>query len=389
MEYVAGMTQLLTEKAVTGAASSDVFQRLVAETTMTMCAVLNVFQDDISGITLGVIIRHLCTWVAKDDSASTRSFLYTSLLYLMNFTRDKKVDGSIHSSFALLIDSLCKDAQKASDIGKIQSMYLLGQIIRWNMSKGLGGIVPLAIKEMEEELGAKKLKQGIGLGKSFNTSRATQFADQSFGNVSGVLTDGFDSSASISSPLNKSVVNGTDRSVLTGLAIARTSHLMHSTEAALTSYLHSRGFVKNVVLSLSGEDDAQLVHLFSPYPGNTHLRAMIIHEAKMFMLCRFASSGSVATQLLLDSSLMRSLLDMQVFYSGLNLEAEQQHLSRRSFNRSTFNKTNQMKMLPTKLERLDDIFTNVLMLFHAMIDTKPKNDTGDTLIPAVCLKIAL
>ena len=139
VDFVTSILRLIVDKVVNTQRSSESFTRLAAETTMTLCGVLNVFKEELSETMLNLILNYLCSWTADEASAKVRSLLYPSILTILKMIKDQKKKVANRSGFAMLVEGLCKDTLHSNDVGKMLSMYLLGEIIHWSLVSGLGG----------------------------------------------------------------------------------------------------------------------------------------------------------------------------------------------------------------------------------------------------------
>ena len=139
VDFVTSILRLILDKVRTTQGPSEYFLRLGAETTLTLCSVMRKLQTELKAPPLNVILNHLCSWVPDEQHAVVRTYLYASIHYVVDMIRELEGATTNQSAFAQIIDHLCRDVAQASDFGRLQAMYLMGEIIRWTHSRNLGG----------------------------------------------------------------------------------------------------------------------------------------------------------------------------------------------------------------------------------------------------------
>lgn len=366
VEFLTSMIRLLTEKILSNENSSCAFQRRAAQCLLTLCGALKMFADELSNTVLNIILNGLCSWITQETSTMIRALLYTSTLFVMKIMKEKKTAPSSHSSFALIIDALCKDGQSATDVGKMVALYLLGEIIRWNVSKGLGGVVPTALKS-ETKQGKVKLPGEMQSTFEEATKILTQNTSTSY-RTSATKTPTKSSMFNIPSAATFHMLkNEVDKSILPGLLLERNTEVVHKTQTALMTYLQSKGFLKNIISSLSLSDDEYLIRLFSSRPNASNFRCLLVYEAKMFMLTRLAKSGAMATQLLLGANVLQRLADMKVFDGVYNLENESSVPAQFDYTYVMASDPLSELAVPSKVQSMEILLSSVLTLFQSMV----------------------
>jgi hypothetical protein len=149
-----------------------------------------------------------------------------------------------------------------------------------------------------------------------------------------------------------------------------------ATQSTVMDYMHNKGLLRHLIEALPLGDDQSLMELFSKTPGTVHMRSLLIFEAKMFMLSRFAKTGVGATMILLEDNLILKLADMRVFKLGGYLNGQSpldecemsMMMERPASAEPTIALT-----VAQQTSQMESLITAVLGLFHSMVSSAPKN----------------
>ncbi|CAL8147356.1 unnamed protein product [Orchesella dallaii] len=303
-EFVTNVLRLLLNKALqtkSKSLNSDLFHHLAAGTVLKGTAVLKQIREGESSNQLNHrqtplfrnLINNLAQWVSSVQSQKVRGTLYAALLYVISMLTEPTTTMVVcQESFPLILDVVAKDCCEAQETGKLQALFLMGEILRYATQRGM-----------------------MATGESSSNPDPGTGYTQSEDDLNITDVDGLNSFVA---GLNK-----------TGLSSTRVeqqpqrlnpTYLDKNPTASMDSILSSvltNGFLSSIVESFCLVDDNDLVtFLTTPQlnqTANREMRAFFVFEAKMSMLTRLSQSGYRAVRHLLDLSLIKRLMDMNVF----------------------------------------------------------------------------
>ncbi|CAL8120009.1 unnamed protein product [Orchesella dallaii] len=444
-DFVTNVLRLLLNKVhSTSSASTDYFHRLAAETTLMGTAILKqigegepLHQIARHGFLLSNIINNIAQWISTAQSAKVRGILYAAVLHAVNMLPTTSPETTMtvcQQSFPLILDSVARDCCQAQETGKLQALYLLGEIVRCATHRGLSAAA-----------------SDITAPASYS-----QWPDEVDGDASYSMADlEHNRTVESVSSFDMSFVGGTDKNILSSTRMApktpapststlggkgsdSVNYMMRPTstfnyrsasemaEASSTAPVMSRASVSNSILScvLTNSflstivesfcvvDDLDLVALLTTQLNQNAMRAFFVFEAKVSMLTRLAHSGLRAVLHLLDLNLIKRLMDMKVFElhnyqtdvgngeenidgggagggRPSDKDADVEVLYQRKGNAwdsSTLNQsaggyhgrdgargTSSMEITSSQQNISESLFAQVFKLFHVMLDSAPRN----------------
>jgi len=314
---------------------------------LTLSAVMGTFKKEVNSTTLNVILGFVCKWIADEQSPRVRATLYASILHIVKMFSDANQAGKASvNSFALILDHLCKDCCQAPEIGKMEAMYLMGEIICLTTARGLGG---------EDKINTDLTRSGHESKMSHNQTKMPSNLNESMNrNIYGEKNASFYSQTAANSPLSGG------RSSLDYLP-------GHSN---IMTYMYAKGFLGNLVDVIKAIDDADLVQLFTSQVMYQHMKSFYVFEAKMTLLTRFAATGQKAVLLLMDVNIVHKLCDMRVF--EVRCFQEDVLVPKSSSMNETISLMSSQG-IPSRKTIMENLFSNALKLFHVMVDNVPKN----------------
>ncbi|OXA52513.1 hypothetical protein Fcan01_12127 [Folsomia candida] len=365
VDFVTSILRILLNKVTGTSTPRDYFCRLAAETVLTLSAVMGTFKDQVNSTTLNVILNHICKWIAEEQSARVRTTLYAAVLHVLRMFKSVNDTGNTTiASFSMILEHICKDCCQSKEIRKMQAMYMMGEIIRLTADKGFVGTNygnTTGIGSMNASINYGGRDEGSGDFHEFSTFNTSS--------ISPVLPVKQSFHVHTDSPMPKKV-NAT--SLRTTSPSASPLNIM--------SYMFAKGFLGNLVEEILTVDDSDLVKLFSNQPIDVHMKSLYVFEAKVSLLCRFASTGRRAIMFLMDTNVVHKLADMRVlqiqYFQEDNSRAAYPELTSRDLHNitggSSFHDLS-MPTAPTRKDVMDLLFTNILKLLHSMVDAAPKN----------------
>jgi len=334
MDFVTSMLRVLLIKISNANTPTEYIRRYAAETTVTLCAVMNTLDQVVNSTTLNVILDYVCKWVNTESSPKIRAILYACVLYIVGkFKLTSSTSAISGTSFSLIAENLCKDSCQAHEVGRIQAMYLMGEIIRISSHRGLGGV---SAKSGNMNQTSKLNDSRSSQQQSSSLSFVKEGSNSSFkGSPAGVFSDGSQSSS-------------------------------------IMNVMFSKGFLSNLVDALTIVDDQDLVTLFSGSPDQTSLKPLYVFGAKIALFCRFAATGSRATSALLNANLVYKMSDMKIF---------QTHVYQKDGGEEPFMHASTDEAMdqgqdsgaPTLMQILEALFSGCLKVLHFMVDSSPKS----------------
>lgn len=364
IDFITSVLRVLLNKVAGNNSPREYFCRLAAETVLTLSAVMVTFKDQVNATTLNIILNHVCKWIAEEQSARVRTTLYAAILHVVRLFKSVNDTGSATvTSFSLILENLCKDCYQSKEIGKMQAMYMMGEIIRLTANKGLIGTNGVNVIQTNR----------TPLNDSDNSGyrNKTRAQDKS-GDVSEFST--FNTSLSPINPVggHVSFLNSTITSKKQNVSLGTTNTAAIS---SVMSYMFAKGFLGNLVEAILTVDDGDLVKLFSNQPLHIHLKSLYVFEAKVSLLCRFASTGRRAILFLMDINVVHKFADMRVlqiqYFQEDSSGARPAELSHNNTTKNNFSDLS--SQTPTRKGVMDLLFGSILKLLHSMVDAAPKN----------------
>ncbi|ODM93130.1 hypothetical protein Ocin01_13553 [Orchesella cincta] len=350
-DFVTNVLRLLLNKVhTTSTASTDYFHRLAAETSLMGTAILKqigegepLHQVARHGFLLSNIINNLAQWISTAQSPKVRGILYAAVLHAVNMLPSTSPETTMtvcQQSFPLILDSVARDCCQAQETGKLQALYLLGEVVRCATHRGLSAAASSAAAANAIASSSQWPDDEVDGDASYSMADV-EHHNRTLDSVSSFdmsFVGGVDKTAMSSTRLQPKTpgqssstmgMRGSDSSLNFGKKqpnfhyrtasevgeASSTGPMMNraSVTNSILSCVLNNSFLSTIVESFCVVDDLDLVALLTTQLNQNAMRAFFVFEAKMSMLTRLANSGLRAVLHLLDLNLIKRLMDMKVF----------------------------------------------------------------------------
>lgn len=434
MDFVTSVLRLIVDKVTNTEGATDVFLRIAGEAVLTLCGVLNTFKEELSESMLNLILTYLCTWTSTESTVAVRVLLYPSILNIVGIMKEQNKSITSRNNFAVIVDALCKDCLLSADTGKISSLYLLGEIIHWSMRSGYGGRVPYS-NISQPLLGSKALPSTAFSSKSVMLRKDESFIETEYDDIGGGDTSAsmrwqdisvispvertprFLGSPNPSNTTRKLELTFTDQlnSTVLPMDVRDKQYIAPgdwkvtakddsyigfqqkdssscvkqasfpaekfdgfrqspslAAKTTVMSYMQAKGLIRHLIAGIKQEDDLGLHDLFSSVSGSTHLRALLIFNAKMHLFSRFARTGGESALMLLEDNIIPHLAEMSALKMATRLNLWNPIVDNLEGGSSLEAKIAKSKMVQ-RASQVDSLLVSIWSFLLSMDSSLPKN----------------